>query len=192
MRTAKVERVTKETNITCELSFDKKEQSVIETGIPFLNHMLDAFSFYANMTLKLNATGDILIDDHHTVEDIGIVLGTCFNQALGDKIGIARFSSNLTPMDESLVQTVLDISNRPKLVFNSEFKREQIGGLSLENINEFLYAFVIEARITLHINVLYGNNDHHKVEAIFKSLGRAIKDAVEIKNNQVVSTKGIL
>ena len=126
------------------------------------------------------------------MEDIGILLGVAFKEALGDKVGINRFSSNFTPMDEALSRVVLDISNRPKLVYNVNYKREQIGLLSLENVKEFLYAFAIESRITLHIESLYGDNDHHIFESIFKGLGRALKESCLISSNKVSSTKGVL
>jgi imidazoleglycerol-phosphate dehydratase len=154
--------------------------------------MLTAFSFYAGWSLDIDASGDVEVDDHHLVEDIGIVLGQAFNEALKNRKGIVRFASNYTPMDESLARCVLDISSRSTLVYRVSFKRDVIGGLSLENIQEFLKAFVNQSKITLHIDVMYGQNDHHKVEAIFKSLGRAINDAIQVKSNQVTSTKGVL
>ena len=192
MRKETLSRTTKETDITITLNLDGTGLSNINTPIPFLNHMLTAFTLYAAIDLNIDATGDIDVDDHHLVEDIGIVLGTLFKNTLKYKKGIARFASNYTPMDEALVRTVLDISNRPFLNFNSTFIQNKIGGLSLQNVNEFLYAFAIESRITLHIDIIKGVNDHHKVEAIFKSLGRAFKDAKEITNDQVLSTKGTL
>jgi imidazoleglycerol-phosphate dehydratase len=192
MRKANRRRVTKETQIEASLNLDGSSDVSIKTPVAFFNHMLEAMSFYAGFDLKLQASGDVEIDDHHTVEDVGIILGTLFKEALGDKVGIKRFSSNDTPMDEALVRSVIDISNRPYLVFDARFNREKIGGLSLENVKEFFYAFAMEARITLHISVLYGANDHHKVEAIFKSVGRALKEAVCIESDKVVSTKGVL
>jgi imidazoleglycerol-phosphate dehydratase len=191
-RKSTVKRETLETNISVKLNLDNQETSSIITPIPFLNHMLTAFSFYAGWSLDIDASGDVEVDDHHLVEDIGIVLGQAFNEALKNRKGIVRFASNYTPMDESLARCVLDISSRSTLVYRVSFKRDVIGGLSLENIQEFLKAFVNQSKITLHIDVMYGQNDHHKVEAIFKSLGRAINDAIQVKSNQVTSTKGVL
>ncbi|MFP4177857.1 MAG: imidazoleglycerol-phosphate dehydratase HisB [Acholeplasmataceae bacterium] len=192
MRESVMERKTKETNIRLKLVIDGSNRTSIDTGIPFFNHMLAAFAFYAGFDLELLAQGDLELDDHHTVEDTGILLGRALNEALGNKAGIARFSENLTPMDESLVRVVLDISNRPFCLFSAGFRRETIGGLSLENIREFLVAFSTEARLTLHVEVLYGENDHHKAEAIFKGLGRALKQACRTESAAIPSTKGTL
>lgn len=191
-RKSTLKRETLETNISVKLDLDNQETSSIITPIPFLNHMLTAFSFYAGWSLDIDASGDVEVDDHHLVEDIGIVLGQAFNEALKNRKGIVRFASNYTPMDESLARCVLDISSRSTLVYHASFKRDVIGGLSLENIQEFLKAFVNQSKITLHIDVMYGQNDHHKVEAIFKSLGRAINEAIQVKSHQVTSTKGVL
>lgn len=191
-RSSRIKRETLETKVSIKLNLDNQETSSINTPVPFLNHMLTALSFYAGWTLEIDASGDVEVDDHHLVEDIGIVLGQAFDEALKSRKGIGRFASNYTPMDESLARCVLDISSRSTLVYRAAFKRDVIGGLSLENVEEFLKAFVNQSKITLHIDVLYGQNDHHKVEAIFKSLGRAIHDAIQVKNNQVTSTKGVL
>jgi imidazoleglycerol-phosphate dehydratase len=192
MRSQTINRITKETNIQASLNLDGTKQIQIETGIPFFDHMLTLFAFHGNFDLNLLAKGDVYVDDHHTVEDCGIVLGQAINQALGDKKGIERYSSVYLPMDEALVRVVIDISNRPMLIFKGEFTRESIGGLSLENVKEFLKAFTTEARITLHIEILDGLNDHHKVEAIFKGLGRALKFAVKQTSEDLPSTKGVL
>ncbi len=192
MRTSSLKRKTNETDISVSINLDGTGNCDIKTDIPFLNHMLTAFSLYSGIDLTITATGDVEVDDHHLVEDIGIVLGSVFQKALQDKVGITRFSETITPMDEALVRVVLDISNRPYLDFNGTFKRDQIGGLSLENIYEFLYAFAMESRVTLHIDVLKGQNDHHKAEAIFKGLGRAINVAKEVKSTRLPSTKGTL
>lgn len=192
MRTFTRTRTTKETDITIDLQIDGKGKADIQTDIPFLNHLLSAFTFYSGVDLTIQATGDLEIDDHHTVEDIGILLGTAFKEALGDKIGITRFSSNYTPMDEALSRVVLDISNRPILVYNVSYRRDQIGNLSLENIYEFLYAFTTNASVTLHIESLYGTNDHHIFESVFKGLGLAFKEACSIQSNVISSTKGLL
>lgn len=192
MRIQTINRTTKETNIQASINLEGTKHIQIETGIPFLDHMLTLFAFHGNFDLDFLAKGDVHVDDHHTVEDCGIVLGQALNQALGDKKGIERYSSVYLPMDEALVRVVIDISNRPMLVFKGEFNRESIGGLSLENVREFLKAFTTEARITLHIEILDGLNDHHKVEAIFKGLGRALKFAVKQTSEELPSTKGVL
>lgn len=192
MRFSNKERITNETNICINLKIDGEGKANIQTSIPFLDHLLTAFTFYSGFDLEIIARGDIEIDDHHTVEDIGILLGTVIKEALGSKIGIKRFSSVLTPMDEALTRIVLDISNRPRLVYRVDYIRNQIGSLSLENVYEFLYALVTESRITLHIETLYGDNDHHKFESIFKGLGMVFKEAVKIVSNDITSTKGVL
>ena len=192
MRQSTITRTTSETDITIKLNLDGTRQISIDTRIPFLNHMLTSLAFYAGWDLDVQATGDTSIDDHHTVEDIGIVLGQAFKEALQDKLGIARFASCTTPMDEALSDVTIDISNRPYLVYNVEFTRESIGTLSLENIKEFFYAFMVEARITLHINLLYGDNNHHKAESIFKGVGRALQQASTMNGQTIVSTKGVL
>jgi len=192
MRQTTQSRTTKETTITVGLNLDGTGVSTIDTPIPFFNHMLRALAFYAKFDLNVTASGDTDVDDHHLVEDIGIVLGQALNRCLQDKTGITRFASALTPMDEALSCVVLDISNRPVLVFEADFKREQIGGLSLENVREFFYALAMESRVTLHLSVLYGSNDHHKVESLFKGVGRTLRTAVVVEGTEVPSTKGVL
>lgn len=192
MRQKTIYRKTKETEINVSIDLDGRKESQIDTGIPFFDHMLTLFAFHGNVDLSLIAKGDVNVDDHHTVEDCGIVLGQAINEALGDKRGIERYSAVYLPMDEALVRVVMDISNRPMLIFKGEFKRESIGGLSLENVREFLKALTTEARITLHVEILDGINDHHKVEAIFKGLGRALKLAVKQTSDELPSTKGVL
>ncbi len=192
MRTRSLSRKTKETDVTISINLDGTKNITVDTGVPFFDHMLTLFAFHGNFDLSLIAKGDVWVDDHHTVEDCGIVLGQAINESLGDKKGIERYSSVYLPMDEALVRVVIDISNRPMLIFKGEFKRESIGGLSLENVKEFLKAFTTEARITLHIEILDGINDHHKVEAIFKGLGRALKLAVKETSDELPSTKGVL
>lgn len=192
MRQKTIYRKTKETEINVSIDLDGRKESQIDTGIPFFDHMLTLFAFHGNVDLSLIAKGDVNVDDHHTVEDCGIVLGQAINEALGDKRGIERYSAVYLPMDEALVRVVMDISNRPMLIFKGEFKRESIGGLSLENVREFLKALTTEARITLHVEILDGINDHHKVEAIFKGLGRALKFAVKQTSDDLPSTKGVL
>ncbi len=192
MRQKTIYRKTKETEINVNIDLDGRKESQIETGIPFFDHMLTLFAFHGNFDLSIIAKGDVDVDDHHTVEDCGIVLGQAINEALGDKRGIERYSAVYLPMDEALVRVVIDISNRPMLIFKGDFKRESIGGLSLENVREFLKALTTEARITLHVEILDGINDHHKVEAIFKGLGRALKLAVKQTSDELPSTKGVL
>ena len=192
MRKARIDRKTSETGINLELNIDGSGATDIDTGIGFLDHMLNLMFFHGKMDLNLNCKGDIHIDDHHTVEDIGIALGQAFKQAIGDRIGIRRYGSFTIPMDEALAKVNLDISNRPFLVYNVELKRDNLGTMSSENFKEFFRAFAFNAGITLHVNVPYGENDHHKVEAVFKALGRAIREGSEVIDNQIPSSKGIL
>ena len=142
--------------------------------------------------MKVKCHGDTYVDDHHTIEDIGIALGQCVKGALGDRCGIKRYSTVFIPMDEALAQTSIDVSNRPYLVFNAEFADERVGNMATQMVKEFFRAFVNESRVTLHINLLYGENDHHKIEAIFKSFARALKDAIKIISDEVASSKGVL
>ena len=190
MRTSEIIRHTKETDIKVTVSVDPITDSSIKTGIPFLNHMLDAFSFYSGLYLNIQASGDLDIDDHHTVEDIGIVLGQAIKQLIVDE-NIERFGSFLMPMDEALSRVVIDISNRPYLVYKVKLNQKIIGGLSLENVKEFFRAFVNESRVTLHIETLYGDNDHHIVESIFKAFGKALKEAL-CKTEKLQSIKGVI
>ncbi|HZK02654.1 MAG TPA: imidazoleglycerol-phosphate dehydratase HisB [Anaerovoracaceae bacterium] len=193
MRKAEIERSTKETEISISLSVDGEGTANIDTGIGFFDHMLTAFCYYGNFDIDLSCKGDLHVDSHHTVEDVGIVLGNAFLSALGDKKGIRRFGSFTIPMDEALVNCNLDISNRPYLVFNVDFTADKIGDLDTQMVREFFYAFAMNSRITLHINQSYGDNDHHIAEAAFKALGQALKIAVErTENNEILSTKGCL
>lgn len=192
MRSASVTRTTKETEISCELVLDAKEDAKISTGIGFFDHMMELFAFHSGFGLKLKADGDLDVDDHHTIEDCGIALGDCLKEALGDKRGIARYGSFTMPMDETLANVTLDISGRPYLVFNCEFKRDQIGMMSTEMVEEFMRAVAVHAGLTLHVNVYYGSNDHHKAEAVFKAFGRALKEAVQIVSEDIPSSKGML
>lgn len=191
MRSAEVSRKTKETQIELTLSLDGGEVSV-QTGIGFFDHMLTALAFYAGFGLRLTARGDLDVDGHHTVEDTGIVLGQALAQALGDKTGITRFSSAYVPMDEALARTVLDISGRPYLVFDAPMPQEVIGAYDSCLTEEFMRALAVNAGLTLHQHALYGRNAHHITEAIFKSLGLALKEAVALRGTGVTSTKGVL
>lgn len=192
MRTSTVERNTKETQIKVELDLDGGEVKV-DTGIGFFDHMLTAFGVHGGFGLNVKVTGDLDVDTHHTVEDTGIALGKAFNEALGDMSGINRYGTFYIPMDESLAQASLDISNRPFLVFNADFQQERCGDYETCVTEEFWRAFAMNSAITLHINVLYGVNAHHEIEAIFKAVAHALKIAVA-KNGDgsVLSTKGVL
>lgn len=191
MRSAQVTRKTKETQIDLKLSLDGGEVSV-RTGIGFFDHMLTALAFYAGFGLQLTARGDLDVDGHHTVEDTGIVLGQALAQALGDKAGITRFASAYVPMDEALARTVLDISGRPYLVFEAPMPQEVIGAYDSCLTEEFMRALAVNAALTLHQHALYGKNAHHITEALFKSLGLALKEAVAVHGCGVTSTKGVL
>ncbi|WP_237691055.1 imidazoleglycerol-phosphate dehydratase HisB [Paenibacillus caui] len=193
-RVAKVSRTTNETDIQLEFGIDGTGQSVLETDVPFLNHMLDLFTKHGQFDLTVKAKGDIEIDDHHTVEDIGICLGQTLREALGDKKGIKRYASVFIPMDEALAQVVIDVSNRPHFEYRAEYPSSQVGSFSTELVHEFLWKFALEARITLHVIVHYGMNTHHMIEAVFKALGRALDEATSIdpRVTGVPSTKGVL
>ncbi len=191
MRTALIERNTKETQIRLELALDGGNVDVA-TGIGFFDHMLTAFGVHGGFGLKIRVKGDLEVDTHHTVEDTGIALGTAFRQALGDMGGISRYGSFYIPMDESLAFCSLDISNRPFLVFKADFSEERCGDYETCCTEEFFRAFAMNSGITLHINVPYGSNSHHKTEAVFKAVAHAMKAAVTENGKGVLSTKGIL
>ncbi len=192
-REVEIKRETLETSIKLYLNLDGTGSYKINTSVPFLDHMLTLFAVHGAFDLTIDAIGDIDIDDHHTVEDIGIVLGTAFNKVLDDKKGIARYGNYAIPMDEALAQVVLDFSNRPYLVFNVDLPTEKIGRFDTELLEEFMRALAVNAGMTLHINVPYGNNSHHIAEAIFKALGHAISQAVNITQpGKVLSSKGTL
>lgn len=186
-----ISRTTKETDVSVSLCLDGGEVN-ISTGIGFFDHMLTAMAFYAGFGLEISALGDLLVDGHHTVEDVGIVLGQSFAAALGDKKGIRRYGAAFVPMDEALCRTVLDCSNRPFLVFDAPMPQPMIGGYDSCLTVEFMRAFAVNSGITLHQKCEYGDNAHHITEALFKSLGLALKEAVRVEGDQVVSTKGAL
>ena len=195
MRKVKVERRTKETDIAVEINLDGSGNYSINTSIPFLDHMLSLMCRHGLFDAKLKAKGDIEIDYHHTVEDVGIVLGKAIKQALGDMKGISRYGQASVPMDETLASVSLDISGRPYLVYKVEFpKKSKLKDFDPDLIEDFLQAFVSNSSITLHINVLYGRNTHHIIEAIFKGLGRALRQAVTIdpRIKGLPTTKGKL
>lgn len=200
MRKSEIERNTNETKIKFALNLDEKGENKVDTGIAFFNHMLNLLAFRAGITLHAECKGDLEIDGHHTVEDIGIVFGQAITKALGDKKGINRYGSANCPMDECLAQVDLDISNRPYLVFNAEFNERKIGDrekytvgdFETELVEEFFRALSVNAGITLHINLLYGKNTHHKIEAIFKAFGMAFGESIKVSEDSVSSTKGVL
>lgn len=193
-RTGSVSRKTNETDIQLSFAVDGTGQAEIETDVPFLNHMLDLFTKHGQFDLNVQARGDVDIDDHHTVEDIGICLGQTLLESLGDKKGIKRYASVFVPMDEALAQVVIDLSNRPHFEYRVEYPSQQVGSFSTELVHEFLWKFALEARLTLHVIVHYGQNTHHMIEAVFKALGRALDEATSIdpRVTGVPSTKGVL
>ncbi len=191
MRTATVERNTKETQIKATLCLDGGEVAV-STGNGFFDHMLTAFAVHGGFGLQLTVQGDLEVDTHHTVEDTGIVLGQALRRALGDFSGIARYGSFAVPMDESLARCDLDLSNRPFLVFRATFQQERCGDYETCVTEEFWRAFAVNAGITLHIDVPYGTNAHHQIEAVFKAVGHALHGAVQPTGGAVLSTKGVL
>ena len=192
MRTAKIERKTTETDITLSVDLDGKGQVSIDTGIGFFDHMLTALAVHSGVDMTVKCKGDLNVDGHHSVEDIGICLGKAFAEALGDKSGIARYGSAYVPMDESLAFCSLDISGRAFLVFNASFSDDRIGEFDTCLTEEFFRAFAFNAGITLHIRQEYGKNDHHICEAIFKAVAHALKQALASNGGGVLSTKGVL
>ncbi|HUL36761.1 MAG TPA: imidazoleglycerol-phosphate dehydratase HisB, partial [Thermodesulfobacteriota bacterium] len=179
-RRAEVRRKTKETAVVLKLNLDGSGKHSVVTGIPFFDHMLSLLTYHSRMDLSVKAKGDIGVDAHHTVEDVGICLGDGIRKALGEAKGIQRYGATMIPMDETLVSIVLDVSMRPCLVFQMKLRRSKIGTFDPELVEEFFKALCNHARITLHINLLYGRNSHHMVEAVFKGFGRALREAVSI------------
>jgi len=195
MRSAKVTRNTLETQISVELELDGSGKASFDTGLPFLDHMLDQVARHGLLDISIVARGDLHIDAHHTVEDLGITLGQAFNQAVGDKKGLTRYGHAYVPLDEALSRVVLDLSGRPGLVFNCEFARASIGDFDVDLFHEFFQGFVNHALVTLHIDNLAGNNAHHQAETIFKAFGRALRMALELDSRMagmMPSTKGSL
>ncbi|WP_026672311.1 imidazoleglycerol-phosphate dehydratase HisB [Alkalihalobacterium bogoriense] len=193
-RRASIERNTNETKIKLDFAVDGEGVSNLETGVPFLTHMLDLFTKHGHFNLTIEANGDTEVDDHHTTEDIGICLGHVLKEALGDKKGIKRYGSAFVPMDETLAQVVVDLSNRPHLEFRAQFPSQKVGTFDTELVHEFLWKLAIEARMNLHVIVHYGHNTHHMIEAIFKALARALDEATQIdaRVKGIPSTKGML
>ncbi|WP_200761010.1 imidazoleglycerol-phosphate dehydratase HisB [Effusibacillus dendaii] len=194
MRKAEIRRDTLETQIVVKLNLDGEAKRELDVPVPFLKHMLDLFAKHSGFDLSVQAFGDTEIDDHHTVEDIGICLGQAFKQATQDKAGIRRYGNRFTPMDESLAQVTVDLSGRSFLVFNAQFPAPQVGTFQTELVREFFQAFAANACVTLHINLHYGVNTHHMIEGIFKAFAGALAEAVERdgKIRGVLSTKGAL
>jgi imidazoleglycerol-phosphate dehydratase len=191
-RAAHVERTTKETAVVVDLDLDAEGPVAASTGIPFVDHMLDQLGRHGGLALDVRAQGDLDVDLHHTVEDAGIVIGQAITQALGDKAGIRRFANALVPLDEALVQVALDLSGRPYLVYDVDPVAEWIGTFDPQLAEEFWKGFVDGARCTLHIRSLAGKNGHHVIEASFKGVARALRDAVRVEGRAVPSTKGTL
>jgi len=195
MRSAKIARKTNETDIEVEVNLDGTGTHDMRTGVGFFDHMLDQLARHSMIDMRVRATGDLHIDDHHTVEDVGIALGQALAEAVGDKRGIRRYGSCLLPMDEALVRATLDLSGRPFLVWNLPFEAEKIGAFDTQLVREFFTAFAMNARMTLHVDRLAGENAHHVAEAAFKSVARALREAVE-KDPRAAgalpSTKGAL
>ena len=192
MRKAVSERNTNETKIRLEIDLDNKDENKINTGIGFFDHMLNLFAFRAGITLNIDCIGDLEVDGHHTVEDVGISLGQALAKSLGDKNGINRYGEAFVPMDESLARCVLDISGRPYLVFKAEFPAVRAGEFETELTEEFFRAVALNAGITLHLAVEYGKNTHHMIEALFKAFGCALKQAINQTCEGIPSTKGVL
>lgn len=193
-RVSEIKRITNETDIRLTFNIDGQGESQLDTGVPFLTHMLDLFAKHGQFDLVVNAKGDIEIDDHHTTEDISICLGQGLREALGNKEGINRYGNAFVPMDEALAQVVIDLSNRPHLEIRAKFPSEKVGTFDTELVHEFLWKLALEARMNLHVIVHYGQNTHHMIEAIFKALGRALNEATTLdpRMKGVPSTKGML
>ena len=191
MRKKTMNRKTSETDITITMDLDGNGNYSVDTGIEFFDHMLNSFAKHGFLDLKVNAKGDTGVDDHHTVEDVGILLGEIYKEAVGDKIGIKRFAHAIIPMDDALATVAVDISGRSYSVLNFEFKKPKVGDMSTENVEHFFESFSNSAKININAKV-DGENDHHKIEALFKAFARAIKDASSIEHDSLPSTKGAL
>ena len=191
MRTAKVTRTTKETDISLSLSLDGTGKAQVSTGVGFFDHMLELLTVHSRMDITLTCKGDIQVDAHHTVEDVGIALGDCVKTALGDKRGIARFADRLVPMDEVAAQVAIDFSGRPCLIFEDTLTGK-VGNFDMELVEEFLRAFTTHAGCNLYVHILRMGNRHHMAEAIFKALALCVRDAVKVVSDSVPSSKGML
>ncbi|HEX7467379.1 MAG TPA: imidazoleglycerol-phosphate dehydratase HisB [Methanobacterium sp.] len=190
-RKKQLKRKTSETDIEISLNLDGEGKFQINTGIEFFDHMLDSFAKHGFFNLKIEAKGDTGVDDHHTVEDVGIILGEAFKEALGDKKGIKRMSHAIIPMDDALATVAVDISGRSYTVLDLKFKKAKVGDLSTENVEHFFESFANSARININARV-EGENDHHKIEALFKAFAKALKDASQVEHDSIPSTKGVL
>lgn len=193
-RSAAVERKTRETSVSVSLKLDGHGHAEISTGVPFLDHMLESFARHGFFDLKVSASGDVQVDEHHTVEDVGIVLGRAFRQALGDRAGIRRFGSATVPLDEALCSAVVDISGRSYLAYNVAIEQERVGSFQTVLVHDFMKALADETGMNLHLNLLSGRNPHHVIEAAFKALARAMDEAttLDARLTGVLSTKGTL
>ena len=192
-RTAELERTTSETRVEVRLDLDGSGKARLDTGIPFLDHMLDALARHGSLDLTVKAKGDLEVDDHHTVEYVPLVLGQAVDQALGERRGLKRFGSAYAPLDEALARCVIDFSSRPFAYFAGEFRRERIGGLSTENVSHFFASFASTSRCTLHLDLLRSENDHHAIEALFKAFALTLREACTRTGDLAVpSTKGVL
>jgi imidazoleglycerol-phosphate dehydratase len=195
MRKATVQRVTFETDIQLTINLDGTGKTKLNTGLPFLDHMLSHVAVHGLFDLEIRAEGDLEIDEHHTLEDVALALGQAFDQALGERKGINRMGSALVPMDETLARVALDLSGRPYCVFDSEWNGPSVGGIAASLFRHFFESFAYTARCNLHARVLYGADDHHRAEALFKALGRALDQAARIdprREQKIPSTKGII
>lgn len=193
MRTAQLSRATKETDITLSLNLDGSRKIQVDTGIGFFDHMLTAFAFHGGLDLSLSAKGDLQVDCHHTIEDVGILLGKALGQLLEDKTGLCRYGSAYVPMDEALGFAALDVSGRPYLVFDCDFENQQVGGFDCCMAKEWFRAVAFQSGLTLHVKCLYGENDHHKLEAMFKAFGQALRQGTRLtQDGCTLSTKGSL
>ena len=193
-RSAEAHRQTKETDIRLRLELDGRGRYEVETGVPFLNHMLELFARHGFFDLEVKASGDLDIDAHHTVEDVGLTLGEALRRALGEKTGIRRFGEATVPLDEALVSVVVDLSGRPYLAYNVKLAQERVGSFDVELIHDFLLALTNQVGMNLHVNMLSGRNPHHIIEASFKAMARALSDACSLdpRVEGVLSTKGVL
>jgi imidazoleglycerol-phosphate dehydratase len=192
-RRGKVERNTRETQLRCQIRLDGKGQSTVDTGLPFLDHMLEQTARYAGFSMQMTGRGDIQVDEHHLTEDAGIVFGQALSQALGDRAGIVRFGSAYAPLDEALSRVVVDLSRRPHCIFEDQHKLKGVSGTyATENLVEFFNALAIHSGATVHVDYIRGKDRHHIAESMFKALGLALRDAVALGGRGVPSTKGVL
>jgi imidazoleglycerol phosphate dehydratase HisB len=192
MRTGTVERVTNETRVRAAVVLDGRGEAKVSTGIGFLDHMLGALSKHSGIDIELECRGDLEIDDHHTAEDCALVLGAAIDKALGERAGIVRFGSAYAPLDEALARAVVDLSGRPFAVVQLGLTREMLGAIACENLVHFFASLAVAMRAAIHVDVIRGENDHHRAEAAFKALALALRDAVTVRGGGIPSTKGVL